>query len=411
MEQLYSLVEYGSRRAFITLTAIICTLLSAINTSAVNVAFPDIKGNLGISLDQATWLLTAYTLGMIVIVPFSNSLSGQLGRRNYFFITTIFFTTCSFFCGNATGISELVIFRFLQGIGSGGMLVLSHTVITESWPVEKRAISQAFVILGIFAGRGFADSFGGYMTDNYSWPYIFFANIPIGIISCVLILIFVRNTSYKKKEDWIGNMMLAVGAAAMYCGLERGAHNDEFNNPLIIVLLLLGLTGISLYVWRQIRFTSPLGSVGLLQNNNVRIGVTLTFITVLGGAGASTLIMSSLGRPAVYWSEIPLWPPTIILIVILIVTAILIENITILKYTIATGLLLLLICSFMPSQIESVDMLWVLLICVMAIILLSLSISTLLLSKLEGKEIGQGVALYNIVQLLGIAISIALFSI
>lgn len=137
MEQQASLVEYGSRRIIITITAVVCALLEIIDTTIVNVALPDMRGSLGATLNEVSWVITAYSLANVIIVPMTSWLSQQFGRRNYFTVSIILFTACSFLCGNATNIWELVVFRFLQGLGGGALLVTSQTIITESWPSEK----------------------------------------------------------------------------------------------------------------------------------------------------------------------------------------------------------------------------------------------------------------------------------
>ena len=136
-----SLVEYGSRRVIITLTAILCALLEIVDTTIVNVALNDMKGNLGATTSEVGWVITAYAIGNVIIVPMTSWLSQQFGRSNYFAASIILFTICSFLCGNATTINELIIFRFLQGVGGGALLVTSQTIITESYPVagEKEA--------------------------------------------------------------------------------------------------------------------------------------------------------------------------------------------------------------------------------------------------------------------------------
>src|SRR6478609_3226514 len=195
-----SLVEYGSRRVIITLTAIICTLLEIIDTTIVNVALNDMRGNLGATLTEVAWVITAYAIGNVIIIPMTSWLSTQFGRRNYFAASIMIFTICSFLCGNAHGIWELVAFRFLQGLGGGALLVTSQTIITESYPVEKRGMAQAIYGLGVIVGPTLGPTVGGIITDHLSWPYIFYINIPLGIIAFLLTLEFIRSPKYGTKS-------------------------------------------------------------------------------------------------------------------------------------------------------------------------------------------------------------------
>ncbi|MBC9915312.1 MFS transporter [Chitinophaga varians] len=325
------------------------------NVSVSNVAGPDIKANLGISFDQVNWIMAAYFVGNLVIMPVSAWLSWMLGRRNYFLITVLLFTVCSFFCGHATGIGGLIIFRFLQGLGGGGMLVLSHTVITESWPVEKRATAQVFVISGILAGKVLTGPIGGYITDNYSWSFVFFANIPAGIIAGVFVLAFVRNGSY-----------------------ERAAIDITL--------------------------------AGLIQNVHIRTALVLSFLTAVGITG-STINPTSLVVTGIPAPINILWFTVLAVVVLLVVTAVVIENTNGLRYVITAGLLLLAISCYMSSSFASVDLNWLLPVRGIAITSLSLAVSTLMLTRLKGEQIGQGVALYNMMQQLGGVIGILLFSV
>src|SRR6476661_7593273 len=193
------LVEYGSRRVIITITAIICALLEIVDTTIVNVALNDMKGNLGATTNEIGWVVTAYAIGNVIIIPMTSWLSQQFGRRNYFAASVMMFTICSFLCGNATGIWELVIFRFLQGLGGGALLVTSQTVITESYPIEKRGMAQALYGLGVIIGPTLGPPLGGYIIYHYSWPYIFYINIPIGIAATLLTLQFVKSPKFYEK--------------------------------------------------------------------------------------------------------------------------------------------------------------------------------------------------------------------
>src|SRR5215813_9034990 len=209
MQQQNSLVEYGSRRVIITVTAIICALLEIVDTTIVNVALNDMKGNLGVTTTEIGWVITAYAIGNVIIIPMTSWLAQQFGRRNYFAASIILFTICSFLCGNSTSIWELVFFRFLQGVGGGALLVTSQTIITESYPPEKRGMAQAIYGMGVIVGPTLGPPLGGYITEHFNWPYIFYINIPLGVIAALLTLQFVRSPRYSakiaaKEVDWIG---------------------------------------------------------------------------------------------------------------------------------------------------------------------------------------------------------------
>src|SRR3954469_22222368 len=234
-----SLVEYGPRRVIITITAIFCALLEIVDTTIVNVAINDMKGNLGATTNEIGWVITAYAIGNVIIIPMTSWLSQQFGRRNYFAASIIIFTIFSYLCGNATGIWELVIFRFIQGLGGGALLVTSQTIITESYPPEKRGMAQAIYGLGVIVGPTLGPPLGGYITEHFSWPYIFYINIPLGIIATLLTLQFVRSPKYAEKSsmgdiDWLGIALLATFLGSLQYVLEKGQDDDWFNSATIV---------------------------------------------------------------------------------------------------------------------------------------------------------------------------------
>src|SRR5258705_6609036 len=258
-----SLVEYGSRRVIITITAIICTLLEIIDTTIVNVALNDMRGNLGATLTEVAWVITAYAIGNVIIIPMTSWLSTQFGRRNYFAASIMIFTICSFLCGNAHGIWELVAFRFLQGLGGGALLATSQTIITEAYPPEKRSMAQAIYGLGVIVGPTLGPPLGGYIVDNFSWPYIFYINIPIGVIATLLTLQFVRSPKYGEKSkvidiDWLGIGLLAIAIGSLQYVLEKGQDDDWFSSSTILVLAITAGLGLYFFVWRELIFRKPI---------------------------------------------------------------------------------------------------------------------------------------------------------
>ncbi|PZP41911.1 MAG: MFS transporter, partial [Pseudopedobacter saltans] len=188
-----SMVEYGARRVIITLTVILCALLEIVDTTIVNVALNDMKGSLGATLNEIGWVVTAYAIGNVIIIPMTSFLSQQFGRKNYFTGSIIIFTICSFLCGNATSMAEIIAFRFIQGMGGGALLVTSQTIITEIFPKEKQGIAQALYGMGVIVGPTLGPPLGGYIIDNYSWPDIFYINIPLGALAAILTIQFVKN--------------------------------------------------------------------------------------------------------------------------------------------------------------------------------------------------------------------------
>src|SRR6476469_1298150 len=255
MQQQASLVEYGARRVIITITAIVCALLEIVDTTIVNVALNDMKGNLGTTMTEVGWVITAYAIGNVIVVPMTSWLSQQFGRRNYYAASIMLFTLCSFLCGNASGIWELVAFRFMQGIGGGALLVTSQTIITESYPPEKRGMAQAIYGMGVIIGPTLGPPLGGYIVDHFSWPYIFYINIPIGVIATLLTLQFVRSPRYSGKVaardvDWLGIALLITAVGSLQFILEKGQEEDWFNSGTIILLTVTAVFGLFFFIWR-----------------------------------------------------------------------------------------------------------------------------------------------------------------
>src|SRR5574338_372116 len=262
MQQQNLLVEYGSRRVIVTITAIIAALLEIVDTTIVNVALTDMKGNLGATLTEIGWVVTAYAIGNVIIVPMTSWLAQQFGRRNYFAASIMMFTVFSFLCGNATSIWELVIFRFMQGLGGGALLVTSQTIITESYPPEKRGMAQAIYGLGVIIGPTLGPPLGGYITDHATWPYIFYINIPLGIIATLLTLQFVRSPKYAEKSaardiDWLGIALLATFVGSLQYILEKGQEDDWFNSQTIVILTVTATLGLFFFIWREVTYRNP----------------------------------------------------------------------------------------------------------------------------------------------------------
>lgn len=421
MQQQNSLVEYGARRVIITITAIMCALLEIVDTTIVNVAIPNMQGGLGASTSEIGWVVTAYAIGNVIIVPMTSWLSQQFGRRNYFAASIIIFTICSFLCGNATGIWELVIFRFLQGIGGGALLVTSQTIITESYPPEKRGMAQAIYGMGVIIGPTLGPPLGGYIVEHSGWPLIFYINIPIGVIATLLTLTFVRSPKYGAKSavkdvDWLGIALLAISVGSLQYVLEKGQDDDWFSNSAIVLLTVIAIFGFFFFIWRQLTFRNPIVELRVLKNGNLRVGTILSFIMGFGLYG-STFIIPLYTQTTLGWtaqqSGMLLVPSALTTAFMMPLIGQMLQKGVPHQYMVAIGMLLFFIFTFAgyklltPDTAEG-DFFWMLVVRGLGMGMLFIPITMLALSTLKGQQIGQGAAFTGMMRQLGGSFGIAL---
>jgi DHA2 family multidrug resistance protein len=417
------LVEYGSRRVIITVTAVICALLQIIDTTIVNIALPTMQGELGASLNEITWVITAYAVANVILMPMTSWLSQQFGRRNYFAASILIFTISSFLCGNATGITELIIFRFIQGIGGGALLVTAQTIITESYPPEKRAMAQAIYVLGVIVGPTLGPPLGGWIVDNYSWPYIFYINIPVGIIATLLTIQFVKSPKFGEKigtadVDWLGIALLIVSVGSLQFILEKGQEEDWFNSSLITALTVVSFFGFYFFIWRELTYKHPIVELRVFKNRNLSVGSILSFILGFGLFG-STFIIPLYTQTIMGWTALQagmlMIPSTVFTGVMMPFVGKMMEKGVSMRLMIAAGMAIFFTYSLMAYKVLTPNtgsdaFFWLLVIRGVGLGLLSIPITTLALSTLKGQEIGQGAALSGMMRQLGGSFGVALIS-
>ncbi len=417
------MVEYGFRRFIITMTAILCALLEIIDTTIVNVALNDMKGNLGASLSEISWVITAYAIANVIIIPMTSWLSQQFGRKNYFAASILIFTIASFLCGNASSIWELVLFRFIQGLGGGALLVTAQTIITESYPKAKRGMAQAIYGMGVIVGPTLGPPLGGYIVDNFSWPNIFYINIPIGILAFILTLIFIKSPKFSAKlkanqVDWLGIIFLVVGIGFLQFLLEKGQEEDWFNSRLIIYATVASFLGFYFFIWRELTYQYPIVNLRVLKNKQLTVGTILTFVLGFGLFG-STFIIPLYTQSIMGWTAtdagLLLIPSSIATGMMMPLIGRLLQSGVNQKYLISAGFLIFFIYSFVSYTILTPDtgeenFFWILIVRGVGLGLLFVPITTYSLSTLSGREIGEGAAFTGMMRQLGGSFGIALIT-
>lgn len=418
-----SLIEYGYRRVIITIIAVLCALLEIVDTTIVNVALNDMKGTLGATLTDIAWVITAYAIANVIVIPMTSWLSQQFGRRNYFAASIIIFTVASFLCGNSSNIWELVFFRFIQGMGGGALLVTAQTIITESYPPAKRSMAQAIYGMGVIVGPTLGPPLGGYIVDHFSWPYIFYINVPLGIIAVFLTLTFVKSPKYGEKQaakdvDWWGVVFLIMFIGSLQFVLEHGQQDDWFSNSTIVTLSVTSVLGLLFFVWRELTYERPIVNLRVLKNKNLQIGVVMSFILGFGLFGSTFVI-------PIYTQSILGWTATdagLLLIPSSLVTGAMMPFIGKMiqkgvpqKYMVAIGLCVFFGFSFvmysrMTNDTGAEHMFWPLIFRGVGLGLLFVPVMTLSLSTLSGKSIGEGAAFTGMMRQLGGSFGIALIT-
>ena len=418
-----SLVEFGFRRVIITITAVLCALLEIVDTTIVNVALNNMRGSLGATLTDVAWVITAYAIANVIVIPMTSWLSQQFGRRNYFAASIILFTVASFMCGNATNIWELVIFRFIQGLGGGALLVTAQTIITESYPVAKRGMAQAIYGMGVIVGPTLGPPLGGYFVDHFSWPYIFYINIPIGIIATILTLLFVKSPKFGEKlkafqVDWWGIFFLAAFIGSLQFVLEHGQQDDWFNDTRIRILTLVSIFGFFLFIWRELTYAHPIVNLKVFKDTNLRVGTVMCFILGFGLYG-STFIVPIYTQSILGWSALDagllLIPSSITTGIMMPMIGRMIQKGIPQAYMVAVGFLIFFIFTYWMHNVITPNtgeehLFWPLIFRGIGLGLLFVPITTLSLSTLKGRSIGEGAAMTGMMRQLGGSFGIAIIT-
>jgi len=411
------MAEKGLKKWIITFTVITASLLELIDTTIVNVALPQIQGNLGASLEDIAWLSTGYAVANVIILPMSGWLGNRFGRKNYFLSSIILFTIASFLCGNATSLEELIMFRILQGVAGGGLIATAQAILLETWPREDVGIATALFGLGAVVGPTVGPTIGGYILEISSWPWIFYVNIPVGILAAYCTYTFVRTTPREGKGmpiDWWGIGLLAVAVGSLQTLLEKGESEDWFSTPYIIVLAVLSVLGVLLFIWRELSTDHPIVNFKIMRHRSFSVGMFTSFVLGFGLYGSVFVFpifcQNLLGFSPLQTGEI-LFPGGLCTIIMMPFIGIMLKRGVPAQFMATVGMLLFFVFCWMLSNSTLLsgtsDFFWPLVIRGIGMALLFVPLTTLAIQDLKGPEIGQGSGLNNMMRQLGGSFGIA----
>lgn len=279
----------------VALTVMLPTLIEIIDTSVVNVSLDHIRGSLSAGIDESTWTITSYLVSNAIIIPMTGWLSRMFGRKRYLIYSVSLFTLSSLLCGLAWNLQSLVVFRILQGIGGGALQPISQSILLETFPRKQHGMAMALFGVGIMFGPIIGPVLGGWITDNWSWHWIFFINIPIGVISILMVLFFIVDPPYMKrmrmKIDYWGLSFLTVGLGCLQIVLDKGQREDWFASGFITWLTLISATTLLLFLIVEHYFAEhPIVNLKTFRNISFSTGSTVMFFAFFNLFGSIVLL-------------------------------------------------------------------------------------------------------------------------
>ena len=283
----------------IALTVTLATFMEVLDTSIANVALPHIAGSLGATQEEATWVLTSYLVSSAVILPVSGWLSDRFGRKRFYLTCVVIFTACSMLCGLAPTLPFLILARILQGIGGGGLAPSEQAILADTFPIEKRG--QAFAVYGmaVVVAPAIGPTLGGWITDNFNWHWIFFINLPVGLLSLYLssrmvedppVLIKRRQQAKGARVDFTGLALVASGVGCLEFFLDKGQEKDWFGDPMITAVACIAVVLLITFVFWEWQHDDPIVDLRLLKNRNFGTAVFLQLILGMVLFGSTVLI-------------------------------------------------------------------------------------------------------------------------
>jgi len=394
------------------------TFMVVLDSSVANVALPHIAGNLSASTDEATWVLTSYLVSNAIMLPATNWIARRIGRKRLMMISILLFTGASMLCGMAITMPMLIVARILQGVGGGGMQPLAQSILLESFPREQHGKAMAVYGMGIVVAPVIGPTLGGWITDSYSWRWIFYINLPVGVLALVLASIFIEDPPYLKAAfggtiDSIGFGFMAVWLGTLQLVLDKGQEADWFSATWIRWTLAVSAAALIAFVMRELKCRDPIVQLRILLNRNFAAGTLITgmygFVLYSSTALLPLFLQTLLGYSALD-SGLAVSPRGIGSMLSMLTAGLLASRVDS-RLLLIFGFVVLGVSTFMLGEVNfSISMFSVIVPNFMngfAGGFIFVPLTTLAMSRLRKQEIGNAAGIYNLVRNIGGSIGIA----
>ena len=403
----------------IAIAVTLAAVLELVDTSIVNVAIPHMMGTLGATLDEIAWVSTSYIIANVIVIPMSSWLSAFFGRQRYLTGSIALFVVASFFCGAATTLWGLVFWRVLQGLGGGALLSTAQTTLFESFPPHERGIGQAIFGVGVMVGPTLGPTLGGFIVDAYAWPWIFYINVPLGMIAGIMVWTYVKDASHQvkaKSVDVLGIVLLTLAVGSLQWMLERGERYDWFESRFVTTLAVVTVVSTILLVWRELTIDEPVIDFRVLKSRQLAPGVTFAAflgLALYGSVFVLPVFLQSLHGYTAQQTGMVILPGAIASAVSMAVMGRLGGKLDA-RPLIVIGALLFLASMYSLSTLTldagQDDMFWPLILRGVGLGLLFVPLTGASMAGLPMHKLGQGTGMFNLMRQLGGSLGIAIMA-
>src|SRR4051794_14342145 len=403
----------------IAIAVSLAAMLELIDTSIVNVAIPHMMGNLGATLDEISWVSTGYIIANVIVIPISGWLSAYFGRKRYFTGSILLFVVASFFCGAAHSLGLLVFWRVIQGIGGGALLSTAQTTLFESFPPEEVGIGQAMFGVGVMVGPTVGPTLGGWIVDNYDWPWIFYINVPLGILAAIMTVIYVNDAKHQERAetiDYQGILLLALCVGSLQWMLERGERYDWFESRFVTLLAVVSAVSFVLLLWRELTAKEPVINFRVLKSRQLAAGVAIASVlglALFGSIFVLPIFLQSLHGLTANQTGMVILPGAIASAVTMAVVG---RNLNRLdaRLTVTIGAVLFFFAMYGLSRMTYVsgpgETFWPLIMRGVGLGLIFVPLTGATMAELKVQELPQGTGMFNLTRQLGGSLGIAIMA-
>ncbi|HUY12507.1 MAG TPA: DHA2 family efflux MFS transporter permease subunit [Terriglobia bacterium] len=401
----------------IAIAVMLSTFMEVLDTTVVNVSLPHIAGNLSATVDESTWTLTSYLVSNAIILPLTGWLGNFFGRKRLLMMSVTGFTAASFLCGLAPNLSALIVFRVIQGACGGGLQPISQAVLLESFAPKDRGKAMGFWGLGIVVAPMLGPVLGGWLTDSYSWRWVFYINIPVGIASLIMTQLFVFDPPYirrtSERVDYWGIGMLAVGIGALQVVLDKGQEKDWFSTHWITVLMALAIGSLAAFVIYELRTRDPVVNLRIFKIRTYATGVFMMALLGVGLYGSTVLIplvlQTLLGYPALQAgiAMVPRGMGSFLAMPVVGIIMVRFDSRKLLALGLSAAAFTLLQFSWLNLHAGYWDFFWPQLVMGLSLGLLFVPLTTITMDPIPKETMGNATSLFNLVRNLGGSIGIA----